>query len=164
MRTKKTQQCLTARETAVEKKQRNGEAREWDQFQILLNVCREAYVNGEIDTDKLCFYVTTVAKEFEGDFLLSIPERGRNRLIGDMLMRAMSERPPKVKKPKILPRTLKTLISGLVKMASEDGYVLARESIDPKGTAYDRVKKILEDMGIEVEPRTIEKYYQDNRT
>lgn len=141
-----------------QKKQMDGELADWDRFQTLLELLCESYVAGEIETDKLCLWAVTIAKEFEGDHLPSIPTRSRDRLIATMMMRAISERPPIVKKPKAYPGIFQTITFELVNKAAEDGY---RKSRGYDNSAYLKVSQLFDKLGLKLTERQVEKYYQE---
>ena len=130
----------------------------WD----LLEVGKDAYVNSEYKrVDQLCLWVITIAKEFEGDTIEHIPENYRNQVVGDLFMRALSERPPAVKLK--IPSEIKIAAANMVKMAGEQGGY-ARADGNPERSAFIFIAKRLEHLGIQIQPRTINSYWHKLKT
>ena len=115
----------------------------------------------------MCLWLVEISKEFEGleelhgkQVLPKISQRACERWIGQIIMRAVLERPPNIKQNTV-PKSLRKVICGLVKLAKEiDGYVL---SIETKSglTAFQKISEMMKKMGVKIEPRTVQKYYQE---
>ena len=116
----------------------------------------------------MCLWLVEISKEFEGpeelhekQVLPKIPQRACERWIGQIIMRAVLERPPNIKQNTV-PKSLRRVICGLVRLAKEtDGYTLGVEAKGGAPTAFDKVSGIMKRLGVSIEANTVRKYYQE---
>lgn len=157
---------LLTQELSLEAKEKlEGESRDWERFQSLLDLLFDAYVEDEkMTTDKLCLWAVTFAKEFEGEYLPRIPSRGRDRMIGQLIMKAISHRSPDIRATKNYPGTIKRIVFELVNYANQtDGYVKIKTDNIIKNeqlSAFKRVAEILTRVGVEISEASVAKYYE----
>lgn len=134
------------------------EDQDWERYNILLNILCDAYINNDIKKlENMCLMAFKIAKNFKGTILPSIPKRGRDRMIGSIVMKALSEKP--LSNSPSPPAPLKKLIVELVKIATNDGYTLTREF---DNSAFEFIAKHMRDMGVNITARTVEKYWQEH--
>ena len=60
-------------------------------FSILLALCYEHYISDSTKPDlaNLCRMIVTIGEDFSGEGLHYIPSKGRNRMIGEIITKAV---------------------------------------------------------------------------
>jgi len=164
-----TREQKELREKEASPDYRRMESRDYRRYEDLLELLLEGYIDKDIKTlDQLCLWFVELSEGFSGlekyngeHVLPKIPLKDRESMIGRLVIRAVNERRPE-SKLNTRPESLKKLVCGLVKLASEtDGYVLGIEAKGGADTAFDKVSNMLNKLGVKLSSRSVRKYYQE---
>lgn len=152
---------LTDEQWAERQQQGAEEDLDWQRYRILLEVASEHYVavSTKPDLDVLTRMVVQISEDFEGERLERIPDRGRHRLIGEMIERAVLHDRDRESgtAPVNNKQVFKGLVRDLIDEAHRRGHVKTlrdgdeRREATKKGlslTAYEFVSDLLAGYGI----------------
>jgi len=122
-------------------------ALDWERFQILLNICFEHYthVDTKLSLENFTRMVVTIGNDFTGDTFDKIPKKGRDRLLGEIITKAVNHDMKKHRDPNKV--VFKSLVKDLVERAHDDDH---KKSKAPSHdvTAFEFVAGLLFKYGI----------------
>lgn len=142
---------LTKSPTEEEKKIITAEELDWERFEIVLDLCYEYYISDTAKPDlaALCRIMVKISKEFHGEIFNAIPERGRNRLIGERVVKAVSyDHKVGGTKPITNKAVFQSLVAQLVERAHQDGHPKNKTEQRQVRTAFQVTADLLYRYGI----------------
>lgn len=125
---------------------------------VALGIWLDEYTVGGVSLEAMCKSVHSAL------IRIGVSEPARQRIIGEMVDRALTLPKPKRKRGKVgHPITLQKTIAKLVEIVVErEGLSKSRDSGD-RPTAFQRTSEILDLVGFEVSPESVIRYYFDYR-
>lgn len=143
---------IFAKPTEEEAKKTKAKELDWKRFGILLDMCYEFYIS---DTSKpdlavFCQLMVRISQDFQGEILTFIPERWRNRLIGEMVVKAVRYDHGRVfgTKPMTNKAVFQSLVVKLVDLAYRDGHPKNKTSQKAGTTAFQFTADLIYRYGI----------------
>ncbi len=138
---------LTDKPSEAQIRQREAEKLDWQRFEILINTCLEHYIAIDTNADlkNFCTIVVNISNRFEGEEYEKIPNKGKHRLLGEVIEKAVNHdsiRKANGRKLVNHKQAFKSLVIKLVNLAHHNGYKLINES------AYEYVATLLKQYGI----------------
>jgi hypothetical protein len=143
---------LTAELSEESRKQLETEEKDWVRFKLIIQICFEHYISAgaKMELEKFVRLIVGISRDFEGDELEVVPERGRYRIIGEYITKAVRVDLGRV--PGDIPISSKSIfkpyVKDLVEMAYLDGYKKNKKSQTRKPSAYEVVAGLLYKYGI----------------
>jgi hypothetical protein len=125
---------------------------------VALGIWLDEYTVGGVSLEAMCKSVHLAL------IRIGVSDPARQRIIGEMVDRALALPKPKRKRGKVgHPITLQKTIAKLVEIVVErEGLSKSRDSGD-RPTAFQRTSEILDLVGFEVSPESVIRYYFDYR-
>ena len=125
---------------------------------VALGIWLDEYTVGGVSLETMCANVRLAL------IRIGVSDRARQRIIGEMVDRALALPKPKRKRGKVgHPITLQKTTAKLVEMVVErEGLSKSRDSGD-RPTAFQRTSEILDLVGFEVSAESVIRYYFDYR-
>jgi hypothetical protein len=82
---------LTSQPTKEQLARDSAEELDWERFTILLDICYEHYIEPTTKADlaRFCRLLVDISDDFSGDEIDQVPSRGRDRLIGERVYKAV---------------------------------------------------------------------------
>jgi len=132
------------------KKELEAQNLDWQRFCILLGICYEFYISDESKNDLagFCKLIVTIREDFEGEHYQSMADRGCDRLIGELVIKAVKHDGVSGKQKVSNRNVFRKLVAGLVEMSNEDGHSKNKTEQTFRQTAFGFTADLLYKYGI----------------